>query len=90
MSYNEFEFEKDIEIDVDAEIELEFEVENEYESEVDVDYDICSDIDIDGNSALLEANVEAVGDDTLVEVKAVVLTTDHYSGVTVSGLSAVD
>jgi len=93
MSYNhnngdEFEFEKDI--DVEADFYVGWEYENEIDSEVYVDHDIESYVDLEGNSAVLNLNVEAVGDDTLVEASAVVLTTDYYSGITVTAVSAVD
>jgi len=87
---DDFDFSKDIDIDVDADFDVDWDFYNDYDSYVDISHEVCSDIDLDGNSALLDANVEAVGDDTLVEVSAVVLTTDDYSGVTLTAFSAVD
>ena len=85
---NDFDFSKDLEIDVD--VDLDFDVDVDVDVNIDKCIDIYSDIDLDGNSAELSLDAQAIGDDTLVEVISVVLTTDDLSSVTLNVISATD
>ncbi len=95
MSWNyghrddDFDYEKDLDIDVDIDVDLSFDPDLDYTSDLNIDYDIDTDLCFEGNSALLNLDVEAIGKDTLVEVSASVLTTENLSSVTVSAFSAV-
>jgi hypothetical protein len=84
-----FEFEKDLEIDVD--VDLEFDVDVEVDIDKWVDIDIYSDVDLDGNTAELTLDAQAIGDDTLVEAIVSVLTVDNeMSSISLHVLSATD
>jgi len=91
MDWNndEFEFEKDIEIDVDTEIDFDTEVNLEVDKDVDVDIKV--ETEVEGNSAFLTADVEAIGKDTFVEVDTSVLAVeDQLSSVVIVGAAVVD
>ena len=86
---NDFDFDKDIQIDVDLEFDVDVDIE--FDKDVDIYGDICWDVDVQGNTAMLTLDAEAVGKDTLVEVDAVVLTIeDELSSITLSVVSAID
>jgi hypothetical protein len=86
-----FEFEKDLEIDVD--IDLEFDVDVDVDVNIDkcIDVSIYSDVDLDGNTAELSLDAQAIGDNTLVEAIVSVLTVDNeLSSITLNVISAAD
>jgi hypothetical protein len=87
---NDFDFSKDLEIDVDVDLDFDVDVDVDVNIDKCIDIDIYSDIDLDGNSAELSLDAQAIGDDTLVEVISVVLTTDDLSSVTLNVISATD
>ena len=72
-------FDKDIDVDVD--LDLDFDVDVDVDKDLDVDADVKSTVDVDGNSASLAFDVEAVGFDTFAEADVFVLTTSKLSAV---------
>ncbi|KAA2211951.1 hypothetical protein [Teichococcus oryzae] len=84
-----YDFETDIEIDVDVDLDLYSDVDVYYSSDINIDANIDVDVDINGNLANFNVDVEAIGDDTFVELNLAVLTTDNLSMITASGTSAV-
>lgn len=86
----EFEFSKDVEIKLDAYIDLDFDTDNTYYNEVYVDYCIDPSIDLHENSVFFNVDVEAVGENTMVETNLAVLTTDQLSSFTVTGFAITD
>jgi hypothetical protein len=88
---NDFEFDKDVDIEVDVDLEFDVDVDVDVDIKKEVDIDIDSDVDLDGNTAELSLDAQAIGDNTLVEVIASVLTVDNeLSSVTLHVLSATD
>lgn len=87
---NDFDFSKDLDINVDVDIDLDVDVDVDIDKDVNICIDINQDLYIDGNTAELNLDAEAIGDNSLVEVDAVVLTTDHSSSVVLHVISAVD
>lgn len=86
-----FEFEKDLEIDVDVDLEFDVDVDVDVDIEKCVDINIYSDVDLDGNTAELTLDAQAIGDDTLVEAIVSVLTVDNeMSSISLHVLSATD
>ena len=86
---NDFDFDKEICIDVDT--DLSWDVCNVYNSDPVVYYDIATDLCIEGNTAFLAADVEAIGCDTLVEVWSSVLAVeDELSHVSMTALAAAE
>ena len=80
-----FEYSKDLEIDVD--IDLDFDVDVDVDVNIDkcVDIDISSDVDLDGNTAELTLDAQAIGYDTLVEAIVTVLTVeDEMSSISLT------
>jgi hypothetical protein len=72
--------EKDFDLDVDVDFDTEVDVKVDIEKDIDIDMNLC---DLDGNGATLSLDVQAIGDDTLVEVVSSILVTDCYSSITV-------
>jgi hypothetical protein len=72
-----------------SDIELEFEAEFEVESEFEVDHNIEICVDIDGNLATFEIDVQAFGDDSATELNLVVFVNDEYSSIAATGFAAV-
>jgi hypothetical protein len=85
-----FEFEKDLEIDVSIDLNMYLDVVQEVYVETEIYVDVCVDPYIEGNTAQLALDVEALGDDTFVDTQVSVLTTDDMSSVAVWAFSAVD
>jgi hypothetical protein len=85
----DFEFEKEIDINVDTDIDFDTDITVDVYKDVDVDVDVHT--DVEGNSAFLVADVEAIGYATFVEVDASVLAVeDKLSSVTLVGTAIVD
>jgi hypothetical protein len=70
-------FHKDVDIEVDIDLEFDVDVDVDVENDTSVSTDITSDIDIDGSTAELTMDAQAIGEDSLVEVAASVLTVDN-------------
>lgn len=88
---DDFNFDKDVDIKVDVEIDIEADVDVEVKKDVDIDVDIKSDIDLDGNYAEMIFDIQAIGDDTLVEFDVAVLTVDNeLSSITGHIISTTD
>lgn len=88
---NDYDFSKDLEIDVD--INLDFDVDVNVDVSIDkcIDVTVTSDVDLDGNTAELTLDAQAIGDDTLVEAIVSVLTIDNeLSSITLNVISATD
>jgi hypothetical protein len=91
MSNNDFEFEKDLDIEVEVELEFDVDVDVKVEKDVDIDIDVTSDVDLDGNTAELTLDVQAIGDNTDVEAIVSVLTVDNeMSSISLWAFSATD
>jgi hypothetical protein len=92
MTYDPgFEFEKDLEIDVDVDLEFDVDVDVDVEIEKCVDLNIYSDVDLDGNTAEITLDAQAIGDNTLVEAIVSVLTVDNeLSSISMNVISATD
>jgi hypothetical protein len=74
----------DVDIDKDIDVNVNF----DFSSNVDIYLD--SHVNIDGNFAQANFDVEAIGDNSSAELDLVVLTTDNLSSITGSATSAVD
>lgn len=70
-------FQKDLDIVVDVDLEFDVDVEASVESSTSLFIDVASDVDLDGNTAEFTLDAQAIGEDTLVEVIASVLTVDN-------------
>lgn len=86
---DDFEWNLEVTYDFEAYIDLDFDTSTSYESDFDpeVNVDVC--VDIEGNFAGFNVDVQAIGDDGATEVNLLALTTDDYSSITLTGYSAV-
>ena len=88
---NGFEFEKELDIEVDVDIDFDVDVDVKVEKDIDIDIDVKSDVDLDGNTAELTLDVQAIGDNTDVEAIVTVLTVDNeLSSISLWAFSAAD
>ncbi|GGG37805.1 hypothetical protein GCM10010964_27050 [Caldovatus sediminis] len=87
--YN-FEVEKEIDVKVDYEVDLEISTDPKLDSWVDVDHYYDVDVDIKGNDATWNIDIEALGDNTSVQLNLFVLVTDYMSSIITTGYAAVD
>jgi hypothetical protein len=87
---NEFEFEKEVDIDVKAELEIDVDVDVDIDKDIDVKVETKVETDIEDNTAQFNIDVEAIGENTFVELDVFVLTTDQMSMITATGLSVSD
>jgi hypothetical protein len=78
--YDPHDFDKEFEIDVKLDFETNVDVNVDIKKDIDVDMDLD---DLKGNGATLTLDVEAFGENTLVEVVSSVIATDQMSSVTV-------
>lgn len=74
---NDFEFSKDLDITVDVDLDFNTEVDVDVDKDIDIDIDVHSDVDLDGNTAELTLDVQAIGYDTDVEAIVSVLTVEN-------------
>ena len=82
MSRDDFEFEKDLKIDVDVELDFDVEVDVKVDKEIDIDIDVKSDVDLDGNTAELTFDVQAIGYDTDAQgIVSVLVVEDQLSSL---------
>jgi hypothetical protein len=81
----DFEASYDFTSDITLDFSAEFEVESEFE--VDHQIDVC--VDINGNLATFEIDVQAYGDDSATELNLVVFVNDEYSTISATGFAAV-
>jgi len=88
--HNDFDFSKDLDINVDLDLDFDVDVDVNVDIDKYVNINICSDVDIQGNTAELTLDAQAIGNNSLVESIVSVLTTDDLSSVTLNVLSAVD
>ena len=86
---NDFNWDLDVSYDFASEINMDFDTNADYSSDICVDANIDVCVDIDGNLATFNVDVQAVGEDSATEVNIAVITTDDYSSITLSGYSAV-
>lgn len=90
-SHNDFEFDKELDIEVDVDIDFDVDVDVKVEKDIDIDIDVKSDVDLDGNTAELTLDVQAIGDNTDVEAIVTVLTVDNeMSSISLWAFSATD
>lgn len=94
MSYNwnwdpvEFDFDKTVNTNVSTTIK--FDTDIYFDKSFHLNGYVNFANHVEGNTANLVVDAEAIGYDTLVEVDASVLTTYDYSGITLSVVSAVN
>jgi hypothetical protein len=86
---NDFNWDLDVTKDFEAYIDLDFDTDVSYESYVDVNSNIDVCVDIHGNSATFNVDVQAIGDDSAVEANVLAIVTDEYSSLTITGYAAV-
>lgn len=88
---NDFEYSKDLEIDVDIDLDFDVNVDVNVDICKDINIDIYSDVDLDGNTAELTLDAQAIGSDTLVEAIVTVLTVEgELSSISLNVISAAD
>ena len=88
---NDFEFDKELDIDVEVDLDYEVDVDVDVEKDICIDIDVTSDVDLDGNTAELTLDVQAIGDNTDVEAIVTVLTVDNeLSSISLWAFSAAD
>jgi hypothetical protein len=86
-----FEFDKELDIEVDVELDFETDVDVDVYKDVYIDIDVKSDVDLDGNTAELTLDVQALGDNTDVQSIVSVLTVDNeMSSISLWAFSATD
>jgi hypothetical protein len=86
---NEFEFDKEVKIDVETEIKFDVDVNVDIEKKINVETDVKT--NIEGNTAIVVADVEAIGKDTFVELDTSVLVVeDKLSSATVVATAATE
>ena len=76
----EVNFDKTYDVDVNVDFYTEVDVSVDIDKTIDVDLNLC---DLQGNAATLSLDVEAIGNNSLSEVVATVITTSYMSSVTV-------
>lgn len=87
---SDFNWELDVEYVFDLEVTVDFDTTVDYESNYNVDPEVNVCVDIDGNWAGFQVDVQAIGEDTATEVNLAVITLeDEYSSITLTGYSAV-
>lgn len=85
---DDVDFDKDIDIDID--FDQDFDTDITLDKDVDINVDVCVDVDVEGNSAMLTFDVEAVGKDTFAELDFVVLAVeDELSSINGSASAVV-
>jgi hypothetical protein len=86
---NDFDWDLDVHYDFESDVDSDFVFDGDYDGFLDVDstIDIC--VDIEGNIAEFNIDVQAVGDDGATAVNLAVVTTDEYSSIVLNGYSAV-
>jgi hypothetical protein len=82
------EVKKDIDLNVSFDLDIKTNID--FKKDFNANIDINSDVDVYGNSTTLTFDAEAIGDNSVVEVDLVVLTTDGLSSASGSIISAVD
>jgi hypothetical protein len=82
------EVKKDIDLDVDFDLNIDTNID--FYKDFEANIYISSDVNVQGNSSSITFDVEAIGDNSVVEVDLVVLTTDRLSSVSGSIIAAVD
>lgn len=87
---NSFEVEKDVKVDVDIDVSLDFVTDPVYGSYLEVDHKYDVEVDIKGNDATFNIDIEALGDNSSTQLNLTVLVTDDLSMITASGYAAVD
>jgi hypothetical protein len=88
---NDFDFDKDLDINVDVDLDFDVDVDVDVDKDIDIDIDVYSDVDLDGNTAELTLDVQAIGDNTDAESIVSVLTVDNeMSSISVWAFSAAD
>lgn len=83
----EVDFEKYIDVEINTTINLEVDID--FYKDFDAHFDVTSYVCVEGNLTNVSVEAEAYGWDTVVEIDAVVLTTDYLSSAYVSVISAV-
>ncbi|HIK30420.1 MAG TPA: hypothetical protein IGS31_03560 [Oscillatoriales cyanobacterium M4454_W2019_049] len=78
---------KDINLDVNFDLDINADIK--FYKDFNANIKIDSDVDVKGNSTTVLFDAEAIGEDTVVEVDVVVLTTDGLSSASGSIISAV-
>lgn len=86
MDYN---VDLDVYKEAEFNIDLNIDTEVNYTKTIDVDNDYNIDVDIDGNEAVFNVDVQAFGEDTSTELNLVVVTNDDWSSILATGYSAV-
>lgn len=92
MSNNHgFDYYKDLDIEVDVDLDFDVDVDVKVDKDIDIDIDVKSDVDLDGNTAELTLDVQAIGGDTDVEAIVTVLTVENeLSSISLWAFSAAD
>lgn len=86
---DDFSWDLDVTYDFEAYVDVDFDTDTTYDSYTDVDASIDVCVDIEGNLAEYNIDVQAVGDDGATALNLVVITEDDYSSITATGYSAV-
>lgn len=83
LSFEKF-LEADWEIDFDG--DWDFDTDTDYDTDVDID----SDVDVEDNVTTVTWDVEAVGENTLIEASFAILTLDNLSSTSGAISATVD
>ncbi len=88
---NDFEFSKDLDITVDVDLNFDVDVDVSVKKDIDIDIDVKSDVDLNGNTAELTLDVQAIGYNTDVEAIVSVLTVENeLSSISLWAFSATN
>lgn len=88
---NDFDFSKDLDINVDIDLDFNVDVDVNVDKDIDIDIDVKSDVDLNGNTAELTLDVQAIGHDTDVEAIVSVLTvSNELSSISLWAFSATN
>lgn len=86
---NDYNWELDVCYDFHSEVSSEFDFFGDYDANLNVDSEIDICVDVSGNIAEFNVDVQAVGDDGATAVNLVAITNEEYSSITLNGYSAV-
>lgn len=87
---DDFNWELDVDYVFNLEVAVDFDTTVSYESEYNAEAEVNVCVDIEGNFAGFQVDVQAIGEHTATEVNLAVITLeDEYSSITLTGYSAV-
>ena len=78
----------DASYDFDSDIDVAFDLDVDVNVDIDFSSDIDVCVDIHGNEATFQIDLQAFGDDSAVDLNLVVVTNDDWASITATGYAA--